>query len=104
MSTTRQAPTGARFPFACTAGTALELRGIRNEPARGVADEDLVRLRGLLQPFRRVDGVARDERRRSVAGDDFAAVDADPNLEVGVELGVQALECGAHLHCGANPT
>ena len=45
--------------------------------------EDLARPRRLLEPLRRVHRVARDERRRLVAGDDLAGVDPDPDAQRG---------------------
>jgi hypothetical protein len=44
----------------------LELGCVLDEAPRRVADQDLVGARCLLEPLRRVDGVAGDERRRAV--------------------------------------
>ena len=86
---------------ACSSSTAFSTnrRVVRS-------DQDLACTRSLLEPLRGVHRIPRDERRRFVAGDDFAGVDPDPDAErrptLVVELGVQPGECGAHLDCGSD--
>ena len=75
----------------------------RDEPERLASEQDLSRLRGLLEPRRDVDGVAgRDGLlRRRIADDHLAGVDPDPLLEAQAESllepVVQQLERAAHL-------
>ena len=60
-----------------------------DERPRGRAEEDPVARRGLLEPLRRPDRVARD-REVVPGGEDLAGVDADPGGEAGPELRVEA--------------
>ena len=57
---------------------ALHLDCARREAARTLADEDLPRLRGLLQPDSEVHRLARCERRLGVLDDHLTRLDADP--------------------------
>ena len=67
-----------------------------DEPPRCGADEDLTARGRFLETLRRVDGVARHERRRHVAGDDLPRVHADANLQVEHGRGVSHVDCRAH--------
>ena len=58
----------------------LDLNRIAGEADRLLADQDLARLRGLLEPGGDVDGVAGGEPLLG-AGDDLAGVHADAELE-----------------------
>src|SRR4051794_10402391 len=57
----------------------LTLDRVANERSRLAADQDVARLRGLLQPRGDVDSVAGD-KRLALARDHFAGVDADAQL------------------------
>ena len=59
--------------------------GVAHERQRRSADQDLARWRGLLQPGRHVDGVARHERL-AFAGHDLAGIDAGTEGEGDGEL------------------
>ena len=70
---------------------------------RALGDEDLVRIGGLLEPRRCVDGVAGDDPglgARLARGDDVACVHADPHREAdavtAVERVVQLAEAASH--------
>ena len=54
--------------------------GVADEPERVVAEQDLARARGLLEPGGDVDRVTGDERV-ALAGDDRPGVHADPRVE-----------------------
>jgi hypothetical protein len=90
-----------RLPFRLDRIRRLEQHRVLDEQARRLADQDLVRPRGLFEPLRRVDGVAGHERLRARTCDDLAARDADADAERRPafcgELVVQVLELLAHL-------
>ncbi len=71
-----------------------------------LADQDLVAVRGLLEPGGHVDGVAAGEPlpQRGVAGDHLAGVDAGPGLQPHapalLQLLVQLLQRRAHVERG----
>jgi hypothetical protein len=50
-----------------------------DEPFGHGTDQDFAAVRRLLEPLRRIDGVARDEGRRVVSRHDLAGVDPDPD-------------------------
>ena len=76
-------------------GLVVELEGAAGGRDRALADEDLARLRALLQPRRHVDRVSGDEGApfTRAPDHDLAGVDADPQLEPGVELTYAAPHC-----------
>ena len=80
----RQAGTGSPFPFSSKRLDGLGLDCVARQAKRRLAEQDLPRLRCLLEPRRDVDGVPG---RQPLLGarDDLAGVDADPALDA--ELG-----------------
>ena len=72
----------------------LGLDRVADERERVLADQDLARLRGLLEPRGDVDRVAGRQPLLG-SGHDLAGVEADPRLHAELGQGV------AHLHCGA---
>ena len=60
---------------------ALDLDRAGRQPPRSLADENLPRLRRLLQPHGQVHGLAGRERRFGVLDDDLSRLDADPDRE-----------------------
>ena len=86
----------------------FDLDRVSHEPVRRVAEEDLARGRGLLEPLGDVDGVAGCESLApsGVAGNHLARVDAGPHLDpdtpVPLEVVVQAGELFTHLGRGAD--
>ena len=81
---------------------------VLDQSPRRLADEDLARARRLLEPLRDVDGVSGDEHLAAgaVACDHLTAVDADadadPHLQLPLELLVQLGERLAELGRGAH--
>ena len=64
------------------------------EAVHGRADQDLARLRDLLQAGGQVDGLAGGEGRVAGARHDLAGLDADPRLELEVVDRLEDPECG----------
>ena len=73
----------------------LDLHRVPDELLRFLPDQDLAGLRGLLEPRRDVDGVARDERV-ALAGHDLARVHADPRPQPDRRDGRPQLDRGAN--------
>ena len=60
----------------------VDLDRARRQPARGGAEEDLARLRRLLETRRKIDRLARREGRIALVDDDLARLDADADGEL----------------------
>ena len=76
----RCADTGSLFPFSSSGVDGLDLDGVAHQLKRLAADQDLARLRGLLEPRGHVDGVPGREPLLG-ARHDLARLDADPTLD-----------------------
>ncbi len=86
----------------------LDVDVVANEPVCEIAEQDLLRARGLLQARRNVHGVARDEALpgRRIARDDLPRVHAGSNgephapvaLELVVQHGLRPLHPGGRPH------
>ena len=82
---------------------SLDQDSVAHEHVRRLPDQDLVRLRRLLEALGDVDGLSGDEEvpLRVVAGDHLAGVDADPvgkpDAPDPLQLVVEDGECLAHL-------
>ena len=85
-----------RSPAARRGSRRLELDPALDEARRAGADEDLARLRLLLEPRGDVHRLARGERRVPLLlGDDLARLDADAGLEVERPHPLERGEAGA---------
>ena len=99
---TRQAvcPDGIRLPFERKRRDRVDLDRPSREAAALLADQDLPRLRGLLEARRDVDGIARGEPLLG-ARHDLARIDAGAELQrdaiVALELSVEGSERVAEL-------
>ena len=60
---------------------ALDLDGARGEPSRALPEQNLSRLRRLLQPHGEVHGLAGREGRLGILDDHLARLDTDPDSE-----------------------
>ena len=69
-----------RLPSRLDGHHGLDAQRIARDPVCRVAEQDLPRRGGLLQPCGDVHGVAGDERL-ALFGDDLARIDADPQLD-----------------------
>ena len=83
--------------------------GVANELERALADDDLARARGLLEPRGDIAGIAGGERAGDArSGEDLAGVDAGVRPQADAEgpfqLFVQRLEGGTHVDGGAHRT
>ena len=83
---------GSASPRRSSGPSVLDLDAAEREPVRAGADQDLARLRGLLEAGGDVDGLAGGEGRVGVVGDDLARLDADPRLEAELVDGVEDRE------------
>ena len=79
------------MPFASTVTRLPELERAAHGGDRSLADEDLARLGGLLEPRGDVDGVAADERAALArpAGDHLACVHSDAERQLVPEDGLE---------------
>ena len=86
-SSSRQVGTASLLPLSESSRAARRAMRSRDEPVRLAAEQDLARLRRLLEARGDVDGVAgRDQvLRRRIADDDLAGVDPDAQLEAHAE-------------------
>ena len=84
MRTSSRHATPPSLPFASTVLRLTELEGPADEPSSPLTDQDLARLRCLLEPGGDVDRVARRERASlaRAADDDLAGVHPDPEREL----------------------
>ena len=79
-ASSRYAGTRSALPFSSSGSTASTSTRVAHEPVGRLADQDLDRGRGLLEPRGDVDGVAGDQPLAGgrVAGDHLAGVHAGP--------------------------